>query len=57
MEGRRDDMEIRNLESPLCGKELFAHREDRLLCLGKALSARIPLVLRPVQVLVQALLV
>jgi hypothetical protein len=57
MEGRRDDMEIRDLESPLCGKELFAHREDRLLRLGETLSARIPLVLRPVQVLVQALLV
>ena len=34
MEGRRDDMEIGDVESPLGSKELFAHREDRLLCLG-----------------------
>ena len=56
MEGRRHDMEIGNPESPFCGKELFAGREDGLWWMGAALPARIHLALRPIPVLVQALL-
>jgi len=56
MEGRGDDLEIGNLESPLGGEELFAHREDRLPWMGAALPAGIHLALRSVALLVQALL-
>lgn len=57
MEGRRDDLEVGDPKSSFCGKELFSHREDRLQRMGKALPAGIHLALRPVPVLVQALLV
>jgi len=56
MEGRGDDLEIGNLESPLGGEELFAHREDRVPWMGAALPAGIHLALRSVALLVQALL-
>jgi hypothetical protein len=56
MEGRGNDVEIRNPQSSICGKELFAGREDRLWWMGSALPTRIHLALWPVAVLVQAML-
>ena len=56
MEGRRHDLEVGNPQSSLCGKELFAGREDGLWWMGAALPAGIHLVLWPIPVLVQALL-
>jgi hypothetical protein len=56
VEGRRHDLEIRDLKSSLCGQELFADRENGLWRLGPALPARIPLALRSIPLLVRALL-
>ena len=57
MEGRRHDLEVGNPESSVCGKELFAGREDGLWWMGAALPAGIHLALRSVPVLVRALLI
>jgi hypothetical protein len=56
VEGRRHHVAVGNLESAWGREELFADREGRLLGMG-TVSAGIPLALRTVALLVQALLV
>ena len=56
MEGRRDDLEIRDPQSAQRCQELFADREDRLLWMGPPLPAGIPLVVWSDAVLVPPLL-
>jgi hypothetical protein len=56
VEGGCYDLEVGDLQSPVCGKELFANREDRLFRMGASLPAGIHLALRPIPLLVRALL-